>query len=101
MRLTELRLPLDHSDADLRAAIVKRLGIAADELLGYSVFRRGYDARKRSAIVLTYTLDVTLRDEAAVLARLAGRQPRRPDARHLPTVSSPARHRRRRNRARW
>jgi uncharacterized FAD-dependent dehydrogenase len=71
MRLTELRLPLDHSDADLRAAIVKRLGIAADELLAYSVFRRGHDARKRSAVFLTYTLDVTLRDEPAVLARLA------------------------------
>jgi chorismate mutase len=28
MRLTELRLPLDHSDADLRAAIVRRLGLA-------------------------------------------------------------------------
>ncbi|MBP7421929.1 MAG: NAD(P)/FAD-dependent oxidoreductase [Sulfuritalea sp.] len=71
MRLTELRLPLDHSDADLRAAIVKRLGIATDELLGYSVFRRGHDARKRSAVFLAYTLDVTLRDEPAVLARLA------------------------------
>ncbi len=72
MRLTELRLPLDHSDADLRAAIVKRLGLAPGELLDYTVFRRGHDARKRSAIVLTYTLDLTLRDEAAVLVRLRG-----------------------------
>jgi uncharacterized FAD-dependent dehydrogenase len=72
MRLTELRLPLDHTDADLRRAILKRLGIAADELIDVTVFRRGYDARKRAAIVLTYTLDLVLRDEAAVLARLAG-----------------------------
>jgi uncharacterized FAD-dependent dehydrogenase len=72
MRLTELRLPLDHSDADLRAAILKRLDIAAGDLRGFTVFRRGYDARKRSAIVLTYTLDIELRDEAAVLARLRG-----------------------------
>jgi uncharacterized FAD-dependent dehydrogenase len=72
MRLTELRLPLDHSDADLRAAIVRRLGLADGELIDYTVFRRGHDARKRAAIVLTYTLDLTLRDEAAALARLRG-----------------------------
>ncbi len=72
MRLTELRLPLDHTDADLRAAILRRLGIGTKDLLAYTVFRRGYDARKRSAIVLTYTLDITLADEPGVLDRLAG-----------------------------
>jgi len=71
LRITELRLPLDHPEAALRSAILKRLGIADAELLDISVFRRGYDARKKTAIVLTYTLDVTLADEATVLARLA------------------------------
>jgi uncharacterized FAD-dependent dehydrogenase len=71
LRITELRLPLDHPEAALRSAILKRLGIADAELLDVSVFRRGYDARKKTAIVLTYTLDVTLADEATVLARLA------------------------------
>ena len=70
MRLTELKLPLDHSEADLRAAILKRLGIAADDLLGYSIFRRGHDARKPSAIVFIYTVDVEVRNEKAMLARL-------------------------------
>jgi uncharacterized FAD-dependent dehydrogenase len=72
MRLTELKLPLDHSDADLRDAVLRRLGIGADELLGLSIFRRSYDARKPSAIVFIYTLDVELRNEASVLARLRG-----------------------------
>jgi uncharacterized FAD-dependent dehydrogenase len=71
LRITELRLPLDHPEAALRSAILKLLGIADAELLDVSVFRRGYDARKKTAIVLTYTLDVTLADEATVLARLA------------------------------
>jgi uncharacterized FAD-dependent dehydrogenase len=71
LRITELRLPLDHPEAALRSAILKRLGIADAELLDLSVFRRGYDARKKTAIVLTYTLDVTLADETAVLARLS------------------------------
>jgi uncharacterized FAD-dependent dehydrogenase len=72
MRLTELKLPLDHTDADLRSAVLARLGIAADDLVGYSIFRRSHDARKPSAIVFIYTLDVELRNEKAVLARLRG-----------------------------
>jgi hypothetical protein len=72
MRLTELKLPLDHSADDLRNAILKRLGLAPDELVGYTIFRRGHDARKPAAIVFIYTLDVELKDEAAVRKRLHG-----------------------------
>ena len=72
MRLTELKLPLDHTEDELRSAILRRLGMAADELVGYSIFRRSYDARKPSAIVFTYTLDVEVRNEKAVRVRLQG-----------------------------
>ena len=57
IRLTELRLPLDHSPTALPTAIVQRLGIQADDLINFTVFKRGYDARKRDAIVLVYTID--------------------------------------------
>ena len=72
LRLTELKLPLDHAPQALRDAVLARLGVPPADLLGMTVFRRGYDARKRGAITLIYTLDLTLRDEAAVLRRLAG-----------------------------
>ncbi len=72
MRLTELKLPLDHSEPELRSAIVKRLGIAPGDLAGYTIFRRSHDARKPSAIVFTYTLDLELKDEKSVLTRLRG-----------------------------
>ena len=72
MRLTELKLPLDHTDADLRSAVLARLDLAADDLVGYSIFRRSHDARKPSAITFIYTLDVELRNEKSVLARLRG-----------------------------
>jgi uncharacterized FAD-dependent dehydrogenase len=70
LRLTEIRLPLDHPEDDLKTAILKRLGIPASELLNFTLFRRGYDARKRNAIVLVYTVDVEVKDEAALLKRL-------------------------------
>lgn len=72
LRITELKLPLDHAPDALRPAICQRLGIANDDLLDVSLFRRGYDARKKSAITLIYTVDCTLRDEAAVFKRLHG-----------------------------
>ncbi|HEY9238521.1 MAG TPA: hypothetical protein VIP10_06775, partial [Burkholderiaceae bacterium] len=78
LRITELRLPLGHADDALRPAIVARLGVADAELTGFTVFKRSWDARKKAAIVLIYTVDCTLRDEAAVLARLAGQPHIRP-----------------------
>jgi uncharacterized FAD-dependent dehydrogenase len=71
LRITELRLPLDHAESALRPATVKRLGIADAELKAFTVFKRAYDARKKTAIQLIYTLDCELVGEAAVLARFA------------------------------
>ncbi len=68
LRLTDIALPLDHAPDALRAAILARLGIAADRLLGFSVARRGHDARKRGAITLIYAVDVEVADEPALLA---------------------------------
>jgi len=72
LRLTEVKLPLDHPDEALRSAVLERLRIAPGELLSCTVFKRSYDARKRSNIFLIYSLDVELADEAAVLERLKG-----------------------------
>jgi uncharacterized FAD-dependent dehydrogenase len=72
LRLTEVKLPLDHAPEALPAAIAAALGIPPTDLLSHAVARRGYDARRRSAILLVYSVDATVRDEPAVLARCAG-----------------------------
>ena len=75
LRITELRLPLTHAEPALRAAVLARLGLKPAHLQAVSVFRRAWDARKKAAVVLIYTVDCTLADgvdEAALLARLAG-----------------------------
>ncbi len=81
LRITELRLPLDHDEGTLRAAVLARLGLADAQLRELKVFRRAWDARRKSAVVLSYTIDCQLApgvDEAAVLARLAGDRHVRP-----------------------
>ena len=93
LRLTELRLALDHPEGALRTAILARLGIGDAALRAFSVFRRGHDARKKTAIVLVYTVDCELADEAAVLAAHAGdpHVRRTPDMRYVPTATAVAR----------
>jgi uncharacterized FAD-dependent dehydrogenase len=65
LRLTGISLPLTHDEADLRSFILARLGIPARDLQDYRIFRRAYDARKKSDIRLVYTIDVTVADERA------------------------------------
>ena len=67
LRLTELKLPLDHPPEALRAAILQRLELADDALVGFSIFKRSYDARKKHALLLIYAVDVEVKNEAALL----------------------------------
>ena len=100
LRITELRLPLDHAESALRPAIVARLGIQDAEIQAFTVFKRSYDARKKTAIVLIYTVDCELASEAlqaSVLARFASDQHVRPTpdtsyhfVGHAPADFSPA-----------
>jgi len=70
LRLNEIRLPLDHAEAALEQAILKRLGVTKPSLLAFSVFKRSLDARKKDAMLFVYSVDVTLQDEAATLKKI-------------------------------
>ena len=69
LRITDLRLPLDHGEAALRAAIVARLRIRDAELRSFAVHKKSWDARKKSAIAWIYTVDCELDSEPKLLAR--------------------------------
>jgi uncharacterized FAD-dependent dehydrogenase len=73
LRLTELTLPIDHPADALGPAIGRRLKLREGELQSFNVFKRSHDARHRKlGLQFVYTVDVEVRDEAAVLARLRG-----------------------------
>ncbi|ALR16049.1 NAD(P)/FAD-dependent oxidoreductase [Vibrio natriegens] len=70
IRINEIRLPLDHEEGALLDAITKKLGIPAEKVISFNVFRRGYDARKKTNIQLIYTLDIIVEgDETALLEK--------------------------------
>ncbi len=69
IRLTEVKLPLNHAFDALSLAAADRLKVQIHEVVSVSIFRRGFDARKKSDIHFIYTLDVVTTDNRAVLAR--------------------------------
>ncbi len=72
LRITELKLPLDHPDEALREAIVQRLGIRDEQLLSFNLFKRSYDARKKnSELLFIYTIDLEASNEAELLGKFA------------------------------
>ncbi|GAA4352653.1 NAD(P)/FAD-dependent oxidoreductase [Variovorax defluvii] len=90
IRVSELKLPLDHSPEALPALTASTLGVAPGEIASHHVYKRSFDARK-AELLTVYIVDVALADaqqEAAVLARHAGRphvQPA-PDMTYRPPV---------------
>ena len=60
IRITEVKLPLDHDETDLKHILQNRLQQAPIE---YHIVRRGYDARRRGYIQFVYTIDCVVKDE--------------------------------------
>ena len=77
LRITEIKLPLTtsaetgHTDAEIKAALIKKLAINAADIVSFSIFKRGVDARKSHAILFVYSLDVVVNGEAKLLTKLA------------------------------
>jgi len=83
-RLSGLKLPLDHDDSELAAAIGKRLRLQPDQLQGWAVTKRSVDARRQDAIQLVYSLDLELVDDQPLLQRLGRRWARDPQLQPAP-----------------
>ena len=69
LRLTEVKLPLAHAEAEIENAILKKLRISATDLVSFTIFKRSYDARKKSEILLVYILDIETNQDRQILDR--------------------------------
>jgi uncharacterized FAD-dependent dehydrogenase len=71
LRLTEIKLPLDHAQAALEQAILDKLKISKAQLLSFEVFKRAYDARNKKDIQLIYTFDIEVKQQDELLQKFA------------------------------
>jgi hypothetical protein len=69
LRVSDIKLPFDHADGEIRSALLERLRIETGDLLDFTIFRRSTDARKRDSIFFVYVVDVTVRDESGCTER--------------------------------
>lgn len=96
LRLTDLRLPLNHDEGALHQAVAARLAVPASAVKNLSIFKRSHDARKKSAIGLIYTVDVELGEDEELAVRGRLRQDPNPhikptpDMRYQPVALAPA-----------
>lgn len=80
LRITNLRVPLDYSDSDLRLLIEKKLSLPSGELISFSVYRRSVDARNKADVHFVISADLNVRHEIALIR----------SHRELSTVSVPS-----------
>ena len=89
IRITELKLPLDHDEHALPALIAHTLGIQPAELLNHSIYKRSYDARmKKLLLVYIADVEVTPALEATLLKQFEAHPHIRPtpDQAYYPVV---------------
>ena len=67
LRISNIKLPFDHTDSAIGRAITQHLGIADVDLVSYSLVRKSTDARKRDLVFFLYQVDVEVSDESGLL----------------------------------
>ena len=78
IRLSNIKLPLDHTEQDLANALISTLEITAEQLIAFNVFRRGIDARNKKKIMLMYTVDISTEIDDELLVKLKDLQSLKP-----------------------
>lgn len=69
IRLHQLKLHIDHTEADLRGKLLKTLHVKEDALLSYQIEKQSLDARKKPQLSYVYTVLVQLKNEKAFLKK--------------------------------
>ena len=70
LRISQLKIKVGHSREELEEKLLKTLRIRREELLDYTIFKQSIDARKKPEIFYVYTIDVTVKQEEAVIRHL-------------------------------
>lgn len=74
LRVNQVKIKTEHSRAQLLNKVAELLRIPVQDILDMKLVRQSVDARKKPEIYFSYSLDVTVKNEAKVLHRFRGRE---------------------------
>lgn len=66
IRLEEINLNLDESEASLNSKIALILGLSESDIVNYQVIKKAIDSRKKSNVQFVYSVDVTVCDSSLI-----------------------------------
>lgn len=69
IQIQQLKLHIDHTEADLREKIVRQLHIREDALLSYHIEKRSLDARRKPELFYVYTVWARIQGESRFLKK--------------------------------
>lgn len=73
IRLSQVKVPLQHRDDDIRKKCAKLLRIAPADIEAMRIVKKSIDARKKQEISYVYTVDVKVKqNETKVIAHTKG-----------------------------
>ena len=69
IRITQLKLPITHTREDLEKKAAKLLRVGPGEVKSLRIVKQSVDARKKSGILYSYTVDVEVLKESRIVKR--------------------------------
>ena len=69
IRLSQVKLPIDHSREDLKKKAARALRISPEAIQELAIVKQSIDARKREEITYSYVLDIKTAQEERVVKR--------------------------------
>lgn len=70
LRISQLKLPVEHTKEQLRKKLIKTVRIREDELLDFQIRKQSLDARKKPELYYVYMIDFQVKNEKAILRRM-------------------------------
>ena len=86
IRINEIKLSLESSEADLKRAILRILRIDESALSEYKIVKKSVDARKKSNVFFTYCVNVQIHGEESAVIRRAKSKKVMPAPEAVPVV---------------
>lgn len=62
IRITQIKLKMEHTEEDLKKQIAKLLRILEEDLVSYTILKKSIDARKKKDIFYVYNIEAKVAD---------------------------------------